>query len=154
LHNTLIYWYIILIFENMFRQNLLLNDRLWMDKNYKLLIIDDNEELLAALISYFTLRGYHVVSASSGLEGLKLLETDTEGIDLLITDLVMPSISGVGIISIAKKRDPNFPIIAITGWGKFPEALAEEAKADKVLKKPFQLSHLEKIVTDLLDKNQ
>ncbi len=125
-----------------------------MGKTYKLLIIDDNEELLATLISYFTLKGYHVVSASNGLEGLKLLETDQEGFDLLITDLVMPSISGVGIISIAKKRNPYLPIIAITGWGKFPEALAQEAKADKVLKKPFQLSHLEEIVTDLLAENQ
>ena len=125
-----------------------------MGKTYKLLVIDDNEELLAAIISYFTLRGYQVVSASSGLEGLKLFETDKEGFDLLITDLVMPSISGIGIISIAKKRNPHFPVIAITGWGKFPAALASEANADKVLKKPFQLSDLEKIVMDLLVRNR
>ena len=124
-----------------------------MDKTYRLLIIDDNEELLAALKSFFTLKAFKVVSASNGLEGLKLLETDAVGFDLLITDLIMPSISGVGIISIAKKNNPDFPVIAITGWGEFPEALAAEVNADRVLKKPFHLSDLEKAVTDLLTGN-
>ena len=125
-----------------------------MGKPYRLLIIDDNQELLAALNSYFKLKGYHVRTSATGLEGLKLLEAGKGEFDLLITDLVLPSISGVGIISIVKKRNPNFPIIAMTGWGKFPEAMAEEAKADIVIKKPFPLSNLEKIVTDLLSIKQ
>ena len=124
-----------------------------MGKTHKLLIIDDNEELLAALGSFFRSRGYTVVTAGNGLEGLKLLENETEKFDLLITDLVMPHVSGVGIISIIKKKHPDFPVIAITGWGEFPEALAAEANADHVLKKPFQLVDLEKMVNDLLESS-
>lgn len=119
---------------------------------YKLVIIDDNEELLAALCSFFSMKNFDVKPASNGLDGLKLFETENETWDLLITDLVMPNISGVGIISIVKKRFPNIPIIAITGWGEFPEALAEEAKADRILKKPFELDELYKVAMELLSQ--
>ncbi len=121
-----------------------------MDKPYKLLIIDDNEEILAALNDFFTKKKYSVVSASNGLDGLKLLETEKEGFDLIITDIVMPYISGVGVISIVKDKYPDMPVIAITGWGETPEALATEARADIVLKKPFDLSELAKFVHDLI----
>ncbi len=123
-----------------------------MGNLYKLLIIDDDEETLAALSNFFKKKNFAVVSASNGLDGLKLLENEREGFDLIITDIVMPNISGVGVISIAKKKYPGIPAIAITGWGEHPEALATEAQADLVLKKPFELTDLEKIITDLLSR--
>jgi len=121
-----------------------------MDKPYKLLVIDDNKEILNALYDFFSKKKYEVVSASDGLDGLKLLETDKQGFDLIITDLVMPNISGVGLISIIKKKYPDMPVIAITGWGEHPEALATEAQADRVLEKPFELSELDTLIRELL----
>jgi DNA-binding response OmpR family regulator len=121
-----------------------------MDKPYKLLIIDDNKEILNALYDFFSKRKYDVVSASDGLDGLKLIETEKQGFDLVITDLVMPNISGVGLISIIKKKFPDIPVIAITGWGEHPEALATEAQADRILEKPFELSELDTLIRELL----
>jgi len=121
-----------------------------MDKPYKLLIIDDNKEILNALYDFFSKKKYEVVSASDGLDGLKLLETEKQGFDLIITDLVMPNISGVGLISIIKKKYPDMQVIAITGWGEHPEALATEAQADRVLEKPFELSELDTLIRELL----
>ena len=121
-----------------------------MDKPYKLLVIDDNKEILNALYDFFSKKKYEVVSASDGLDGLKLLETDKQGFDLIITDLVMPNISGVGLISIIKKKYPDMPVIAITGWGEHPEALATEAQANRVLEKPFELSELDTLIRELL----
>ncbi len=121
-----------------------------MDKPCKLLIIDDNKEILNALYDFFSKKKYDVVSASDGLDGLKLLETEKQGFDLVITDLVMPNISGVGLISIIKKKFPDTPVIAITGWGEHPEALATEAQADRILEKPFELSELDTLIRELL----
>ena len=121
-----------------------------MDKSSKLLIIDDNREILSIFKDFFIKKRYEVFSASDGLEGLKLLETEEQGFDLVITDLVMPNISGVALISIIKKRFPDTPVIAITGWGEHPEALATEAKANRVLEKPFDLSELDTVIRELL----
>jgi DNA-binding NtrC family response regulator len=123
-----------------------------MDKPLKIMIIDDNEELLDALCNFFTMKNYTVKSAANGLDGLKIIESEKDGFDLLITDLVMPNVSGVGIISIMKKKNPRTPVIAITGWGEFPEALAEEARANRILKKPFELEELLRVVEELIKR--
>jgi DNA-binding NtrC family response regulator len=115
----------------------------------KILVIDDSKETVAGLQSFFTSK-YQVLTAENGLDGLKHFEEDDNGIDLVITDLVMPDISGVGVISIVKKKYPGIPVIAITGWGEHPEALATEADADLVLEKPFELTELDKHVTNML----
>jgi DNA-binding response OmpR family regulator len=121
-----------------------------MKKKYKLLIIDDNEEILSVLSNFLRKKNYSVATASNGLEGMKMFEAENANFDLIITDLVMPHITGVGVISIVKKNYPEIPVIAITGWGEHPEALATESKADLVLKKPFELSELENFISNLL----
>ena len=118
----------------------------------RILIIEDNEEVLRSLKKYFIKKEYSVVTASNGLDGLKAYESDPQGFDLIITDLVMPNISGVAIISLVKKKSPSTPVIAITGWGEHPEALATEAQADLVLEKPIELDKMDKFINDLLNK--
>ena len=120
-----------------------------MEEKPRILVIDDSKETVAGLQSFFTSK-YQVLTAENGLDGLKHFEEDDNGIDLVITDLVMPDISGVGVISIVKKKYPGIPVIAITGWGEHPEALATEADADLVLEKPFELAELDKHVRDML----
>ena len=116
----------------------------------KLLIVDDDEPTLAAMEAYFLKKGYHVTTAENGLEALKLFNKDEQVADLLITDIVMPEVGGVALISITRKKLPDMPIIAITGWGEHPEALAAEATADIVLKKPIELTEVEKHVCLLM----
>ena len=121
-----------------------------MKKKIKILIIDDNEELLSALAAHLKLKDFSVVTANNGLDGIKILDAEKTGFDLVITDLVMPNISGIGVISIIKKRGFHLPVIAITGWGEHPERLAAEAEADLVLEKPFNLYELDKHIERLL----
>jgi len=122
-----------------------------MTKRHKLLVIDDSEEVVD-LLTRFLSQKYDVITAYKGLDGLKAFEAHKGNIDLVITDLVMPEISGVGVISVIKKKYPRTPVIAITGKGEDPVALAMEADADVVLKKPFEFVDLDRYVTELLPK--
>jgi len=121
-----------------------------MEKKIRLLIIDDNQEILAGLKTYLSKKKYEVITALDGLEGLKIIESSPEFFDLIITDVVMPNISGVGIISIIKQKQPDIPVIAITGMGEEPEKLAREANADVILVKPFDLKELKGWISNLL----
>ena len=123
-----------------------------MAKQYKLLVVDDNQEVLATIDKYFRKKNYIVVTATDGLEALKLLKSEECVFDLVVTDLVMPYVSGVGVISIMKKEFPETPVVAITGYGESPEALALEANADMVIEKPFNLENLERSIGNLISK--
>ena len=125
-----------------------------MGQSPKLLIIDDDRHILDKLCYFLNDKNYDVTSAYDGLEGLKLFENDQQGFDLVITDIVMPKLSGMSLISIIKKKFPDTPVIAITGWGEYPGAFATESQADKVLSKPFELSELDKAINDLISSKR
>jgi CheY-like chemotaxis protein len=123
-----------------------------MAKSHRILVIDDSEEILVTIKNFLRKKNYTVAAATNGLDGLKLFESAANEFDLVITDLVMPNISGVAVISIIKKKNPDIPVIAITGYGEQPEALAREAHANIILEKPFKLNKLTKTIQKLLDE--
>ncbi|MFH2058045.1 MAG: response regulator [Pseudomonadota bacterium] len=116
----------------------------------RLLIVDDNEDILSTFYEFFNSMGYEVKTAIDGFAALKVLRDKSNFFDCLITDLVMPNISGIGLISIVKKEYPHLKIIAMTGYGDQPGALASEAHADVVLFKPIDLFKIENTVSELL----
>ena len=120
-----------------------------MGKDYRILIIDDSKETVNGLESFFSEK-HEVSTAYNGLDGIKEFDNSDGCVDLVLTDLVMPDISGVGVISVIKKKSPELPIIAMTGWGEHPGALARDAKVDMVLNKPFELEDLDRHVAELL----
>ncbi len=116
----------------------------------KILIMEDDLDVLDTFIKHLKLSGYDVISAIDGMEGLKKI--DEGGYDLVITDIVMPFVSGVGVVTALKTKTPEIPVIAITGYGKEPEAAAMEKKADIVLAKPIKISVLIKHIENLLSR--
>ncbi|MCG8615096.1 MAG: response regulator [Desulfobacterales bacterium] len=119
----------------------------------RLLIVDDNEDILSTFYEFFNSLGYEVKTAVDGFAALKVLRDKPGYFDCLITDLVMPNISGVGLIAIVKKEYPDLKIIAMTGYGDQPGALASEAEADLVLFKPIDLFKIEAKVSELIGQN-
>ena len=112
------------------------------------MVIEDDLDVLSMIIKHLKYLGYEVIAAADGMEGLKKL--DSGGYDLVITDIVMPYVSGVGVVTALKEKHPDIPIIAITGYGKEPEAAAMEKKADLVLAKPVKMSILKDFINQLL----
>lgn len=121
-----------------------------MEKKEKhtVLIIDDDPDVLSTLAKHLVYFGYEVITATDGLEGMKKLEEG--GYDLVITDIVMPYVSGVGVVSRLKEKNPDIPVIAITGYGKEPEEAAMEKDADLVLTKPVKIPVLKGHISKLL----
>lgn len=120
-----------------------------MRRKSKVLLVDDCEEIVDGLKSFLDLK-YEVHTASNGLEGLKAFEESKKKPDLVITDLVLPVISGIGLISHLKEHSPQTPVIIMTGWSDDPVKLKKEAKADTILMKPFELEELDRSVSKLL----
>jgi len=81
---------------------------------------------------------------------LSLKKLETGHYDLVITDIVMPFVSGVGVVTALKEKKPQIPVIAITGFGKEPEAAAMEKKADLVLAKPVKMTLLKQHIVEML----
>ncbi len=117
-----------------------------------ILVIEDDKDVLKMMVKHLELENYKVITAEDGLQGLKLLESETY--DLVITDIVMPYVSGVGVVTASKQNRPQIPVIAITGYGKEPEAAALEKNADLVLSKPVKMGILKEHVRDLLTKKE
>ncbi|MFZ0447904.1 MAG: response regulator [Desulfatiglandaceae bacterium] len=115
-----------------------------------ILVVEDDVDVLSMIIKHLEYLGYRVISARDGMEGLKMVEAG--GYDLVITDIVMPYVSGVGVVTALKTGHPNIPVIAITGYGKEPEAVALEKKADVVLSKPVRMAVLKDHMARLLVK--
>jgi DNA-binding response OmpR family regulator len=120
-----------------------------MGRRHWILIIDDSKEIVAVLKEFFE-RKYETLTAYDGFEGLQLFEEYENSIDLVITDLLMPELSGFGMISILKRKYPGIPIIVITGYRGNVEGLGIKLEADQVIEKPFRISELDKLVSKLL----
>ena len=113
-----------------------------------ILVIEDDPHVLATVVKQLEYFGYQAITASDGMDGMKKL--DEGGYDLVITDIVMPYISGVGVVTALKEKMPHIPVIAITGYGKEPEAAAMEKKADVVLAKPIKMADLKAHIEALI----
>ncbi|MEA2059471.1 MAG: response regulator [Thermodesulfobacteriota bacterium] len=70
------------------------------DPPYKILIVDDNDDILSTFCEFFDPVEYSIRTAGNGLDALKKIKKDKKEFDVLITDLIMPGIGGVGLISI------------------------------------------------------
>jgi DNA-binding response OmpR family regulator len=124
-----------------------------MGKKHRLLIIDDNKEIVQSLKTIFEQK-YDVLTAYNGFDGLKALEGHESSVDLVISDLMMPDLSGIGVISIVKKKYPGVPIIAITGWFDDIKDSGKKVNADQLFTKPFDIVELERSISELLSDRE
>jgi two-component system sensor histidine kinase/response regulator len=123
------------------------------DLKYKILIIDDEEIVLDSCSMLLSGKGYQVLIASRGTEGLKLIETEHP--DLVFVDLKMPGISGFEVLERAREIDPNIVTIVITGFATVDSAVeAMKNGAYDFLPKPFTPDEFRLILQRGLDRRK
>lgn len=104
----------------------------------RVLIIDDDDIVRDALNTYLSKTGYNVTLACNGREGLDIIRE--ENFDLIITDLMMPQISGMEVLKELKIMNISTPVIVITAYGTVQNAVeAMKHGAFDYITKPFSL---------------
>jgi len=122
-------------------------------KMAKILIVDDEQNIRNILCETLKKDEYEIFEASSGQEAIDIL--DSNAVDLMITDLVMPGKTGLDLIMEIKEKIPEINIIAISGGGgingRFDYLpIAQLIGANNIIRKPFSMADIKKIVSDLL----
>lgn len=114
-------------------------------KGCTVLVVDDDPACLDEYRDTIVNLGYHVVCASNASEALKKI-SDSEDIGIVLTDLEMPSMNGMSLLSeIAERFKPYRPIVTlvITGYSSLEVAtMAMRSQATDLLSKPVSMDHL------------
>ena len=118
----------------------------------RILIVDDDVDVLDMLGQTLEREGYEVVSAANGKEGVRLYREDP--VDLVIADIIMPEKEGIETIMELKRAFPDVKIIAISGGGLVdPErylSMAKQLGARYTFSKPVEREDLLKAVRELI----
>ena len=116
-----------------------------------LLVADDDPGLRESLGRTLTRAGYNVVLASDGRAALERLRTG--GLDLVLTDLKMPGLTGIEVLRATKAIAPDLDVILLTAFGTVEEAvIAMKEGAYDFMTKPFRGEQLLKIVAKALER--
>lgn len=119
--------------------------------NPKILIVDDEENILNSLKRLFRKEPYEILTAISGEEGLKIL--DDHQVDLIISDLKMPQMSGVEFLKRAKEKNPVPLRIVLTGHADLKSIIdaIDQGEVYRFLLKPWDDEELKMTIRQALD---
>jgi DNA-binding NtrC family response regulator len=113
-----------------------------------ILVVDDNESILTAVVAILKARNFRVLSADSGPAALKIAEETTETIDLLLSDVEMPQMSGPDLGEAMKKARPDMHVMLMSGGSNGNLLVLNYGWA--YIQKPFVAVKLVQMVTDVL----
>jgi len=118
-----------------------------------ILIIDDEDSNLRSLEKIFVKEGYRVFTAHNGKEGLDIVRT--KEIDVIVTDLLMPGMSGVDLLRAVKTMNPEIEVIMMTAYGTVETAVeAMKEGAYDFVEKPLKRVFITKSVQKALERRK
>ncbi|HKC38820.1 MAG TPA: response regulator [Gemmatimonadales bacterium] len=115
----------------------------------KILLVDDNAVVRDMLMDLVGSLGYMADAASGGAEALALF--DRNRYDIVLTDLLMPGMSGWEVLAGVRQRDPRMPVVIITGTPAVGDPRAAQPGV-AVLKKPVDVKALDETIKQKLSQ--
>ena len=118
-----------------------------------ILVVEDDDDVRAFTVSALREIGYRVIEAHDGVTALHLLQKQEQPVGLLVTDVVMPNMSGSELADAARIVQPDIAVLFTSGYTR--EMIMHEGRLDAgvdLLPKPFTLKTLAARVRDLLDR--
>jgi CheY-like chemotaxis protein len=108
-----------------------------------ILVVEDEEAVRSVIVETLSTQGYRVLEAGNGREGLQVIQRTGEGVDLLITDLIMPVMGGQELADRVRTLRPDLRILFTSGY--VDETVlrpSERPESVGFLQKPFSLGAL------------
>jgi len=134
----------------MFQLTQRLDETLQQDRERKTVLVVDDEAVIRDLCER-VLHDYHIVQAGDGVEALEIFMRG--GIDVILTDVMMPKMDGIELLKNLKEREPTMVVIIMTGFADKELILrALKADADDFITKPLNLLQLKSAVDKALVK--
>jgi two-component system cell cycle sensor histidine kinase/response regulator CckA len=118
-----------------------------------ILLVEDEDMLRGLIRELLEIKGYAVLEACQGVEALEVLQASGRPVDLVLTDVVMPHMSGSDLVDRLRKDHPAMKVIFMSGYtGANNAAIHRSLEMPGVafLQKPFRLNALISQVEDLI----
>lgn len=117
----------------------------------KVLVVDDESELVSALVERLEIRGFEATGLSDGTQAVE--EAKRTRYDVAIIDLKMPGISGLDVIRELHNEQPDLKCILLTGHGAAENAAkGRECGAHDCMMKPIDINVLAEAIQEAVDK--
>ena len=113
------------------------------DRSYMILLVDDDDDVRETSADMLEELGYEVVQAPSGQEALAIVES-WPNVDLMVTDIRMPGMSGLELADLARRKRSDLKIILVSGYF-MPQPLQR-----RFLQKPFRTHDLDRAIQEEL----
>jgi DNA-binding NtrC family response regulator len=117
-----------------------------------ILVTEDEDAIRNLIEAVLSNQGYRVITAANGAEALDLARENTGAIDLVITDVVMPRLSGPEMVQRMKADRPDAKVIFMSGYAQQGSLSAIEEEEAEVLEKPFSPQTILTLVRKVLDR--
>jgi len=128
------------------------DDSILEGRGETILLVDDEAHVRDTTSEVLESIGYTILKASDGKEALQLFAEHRDVIALVLTDVVMPELSGMEVTREIRKQGSDVPIILMTGYDR-ENVLGDEMAIEfcELVNKPINLAHLSKVIRSLLD---
>ena len=127
-------------------------EKLTQGRGEMILVVEDDKSILELMKRTLEKLDYRIITATNGEEALNCYEKYKEKLSLIISDMVMPGLSGLELIETLRAKDPSIKIILVTGY-PVEERINRILKRKKTswIQKPFKIQEFSKIVRETLE---